>query len=221
MTEAQAYVDFDDYLPCRLAAASTTVLRSVASIFADSYDMSIPEWKVLSAIARHPKLSAVEVAQTTDLDTVAVSRAVTKLMDAGRVCREFGKEDRRRSMLELSEEGRKLYEQITPMAARLEARLLEELSDDEIRILERALKSLSARSKAFATAFEPRKKRIAIRKDDGYRLIAQRPLVNGTISGGRSNAENRQRPVRVSASEAVAFFVSGQRKVSIAANSKP
>jgi DNA-binding MarR family transcriptional regulator len=152
MTEAQAYVDFDDYFPCRLAAVSTTVLRSVASIFDDCYDMSIPEWKVMATVARHPRLSAVEVAQNAGLDTVAVSRAVNKLMDAGRICREFGKEDRRRSILELSEEGRKLYEQVTLMAARLEAGLLEELSDDEIRVLEIALKSLSAKSKAFAVA---------------------------------------------------------------------
>lgn len=191
MTEAQAYVDFDDYLPCRLAEVSTTVLRSVASIFEDCYDMSIPEWKVIATVARHPKLSAVEVAQNAGLDTVAVSRAVTKLMDAGRICREFGKEDRRRSILELSEEGRKLYEQVTPMAARLEASLLEELSDDEIRVLETALKSLAAKSREFAATFETRKAGTTIRPDDGYRPLPRRPLINGTIDGRRLNAATR------------------------------
>lgn len=191
MTEAQAYVDFDDYLPCRLAEVSTTVLRSVASIFEDCYDMSIAEWKVMATVARHPRLSAVEVAQNAGLDTVAVSRAVTKLMDAGRICREFGKEDRRRSILELSEEGRKLYEQVTPMASRLEASLLEELSGDEIRVLETALKSLAAKSKEFAAAFEARKVRKANRQDDDYRPLSRRPLISGTIDGRRLNAATR------------------------------
>lgn len=190
MTEAKAYVDFDDYLPCRLAAVSTTVLRSVAWIFEDCYDMSIPEWKVMSTVARHPRLSAVEVAQHAGLDTVAVSRAVTKLMDVGRISREFGKEDRRRSILELSEEGRKLYEQITPMAARFEASLLEELSDEEIRVLEIALKSLAAKSRDFA-ALQSKKAQTAIATGDGFRSMSRRPLVNGGVDSRRLNVATR------------------------------
>jgi DNA-binding MarR family transcriptional regulator len=185
MTESQAYVDIDDYLPCRLATVSTTVLRSVASIFEDCYDMSISEWKVMATVARHPGLSAVEVAQSAGLDTVAVSRAVTKLMDAGRICREFGKEDRRRSILELSGEGRRLHEQITPMAARLEASLLEDLSDEEIRVLETALKSLAARSREFAASFEGRKTQKI--REEAYQPTPRRPLVSGTINCRRVN----------------------------------
>lgn len=157
MTDAHRQLDFNEYLPCRLAAVSSSVIRSVASIFEDCYDISIPEWKVLDTVARHPRLSAVDVAQHAGLDTVAVSRAVTKLMDVGRICREFGREDRRRSILELSDEGRSLHEKITPMAARLEASLLEELNDVERRALATALESLSAKASEFAQAFEATK----------------------------------------------------------------
>lgn len=157
MQNPQALVDLDNYTPCQLSAAATRVTQTVAAMLDHNHGISIAEWKVLTTVAAHPRLSAVCVAQHAGLDTVAVSRAVTKLMDAGRICREFGREDRRRSILELSEEGRRLYEEIMPMAARLEARLLEHLSDDERRILATALKSLSARAGDLATAFEVRK----------------------------------------------------------------
>jgi hypothetical protein len=57
------HVNFNEYLPCRLAAVSSSVIRSIASIFEDCCDISIPEWKVLDTVARHPRLSAVDVAQ--------------------------------------------------------------------------------------------------------------------------------------------------------------
>lgn len=184
MTEAQPQVNIDDYLPCRLATVSATVLRSVASIFENCYGMSIPEWKVMATVARQPRLSAVEVAQSAGLDTVAVSRAVTKLMDAGRICREFGKEDRRRSILELSEEGRELYERITPMAARLEASLLDGLDDEEVRVLETALGALATKSRELAAAFESRRVHNTVSRDN-YRPTHRRPLLTGALDGHR------------------------------------
>ncbi len=192
MTEAHAYVDIDDYIPCQLAAVASVVMRSVATIFQDHFDITIPEWKVMATVARHPGLSGVDVAQYAGLDTVAVSRAVMKLMDSGLVRREFGKEDRRRSILELTEEGRKLYDEVAPMAARLEASLLEDLGEEEIRVLETALKSLSARSREFAEAFELRKSQAAMRRDAArHAPETRRPLISGTIGINHLNGTSR------------------------------
>lgn len=154
MQDTQNPVDLDNYVPCQLAAVSTRVTQSVVAMLKHRYDLSIPEWKVLATVAKHPRLSAVGVAHYAGLDTVAVSRAVTKLMDAGRIYREFGKEDRRRSILELSEEGRMLYQAIMPTAARLEASLLEDMNEEERQILQKAFESLAARAQALADAFE-------------------------------------------------------------------
>jgi DNA-binding MarR family transcriptional regulator len=185
MTDAHRQLNFNEYLPCRLAAVSSSVIRSIASIFEDCCDISIPEWKVLDTVARHPRLSAVDVAQHAGLDTVAVSRAVTRLMDAGRICREFGREDRRRSILELSDEGRILHEKITPMAARLEATLLEDLSDVERRALATALESLSAKAAEFAQAFEATKSAGFIGDEGGAFRNGATHLPNTPTTEGR------------------------------------
>jgi DNA-binding MarR family transcriptional regulator len=146
--------DLEEYIPCQLATLSTSIIRSVATLFEDWYDISIPEWKVLAIVVKRPGLSAVDVAQYAGLDTVAVSRAVTKLMDAGRITREFGKEDRRRSILSLSNEGREVYEQIMPVAVSLQSNLLEGLTRDEKVIFEKALSSLRTKSRELTAAFE-------------------------------------------------------------------
>jgi DNA-binding MarR family transcriptional regulator len=120
--------------------------------------MSIPEWKVMATVAQHPGLSAVHVARHAGLDTVAVSRAVIKLVESGRISREFGKEDRRRSILELSEEGQALYAEIMPMAASLQSSLLEDLTEEEQDIFARALKSLHAKSRELIATLEAAKR---------------------------------------------------------------
>ena len=125
MTETSRKFDLNDYIPCLLATLTQSIMRSVASLFEDRYGISLPEWKVLAIIREKPGLSAVAVARRAQMDTVAVSRAVTKLLDRGLVLRELDSEDRRRSVLDVSAEGLELHDQIAPVACELEASLLE------------------------------------------------------------------------------------------------
>ncbi len=145
--------DLQTYIPCRMATLTHTIMRSVASLFEDRFGISIPEWKVLAIIHEAPGLSAVAVARLAQMDTVAVSRAVTKLMDIGYVVRELDTEDRRRSVLNLSTEGNDLYAQVAPLALEIEASLFEELTDQEMQVFQKVLRKLDARSGLFADAF--------------------------------------------------------------------
>lgn len=146
---ASEHLELNKFMPCQLAELSNSIIRSVAELFEDWYDISITEWKVMVTVAENPGLSGVAVAECAGLDTVAVSRAVTTLMDSGRIHREFGREDRRRSILKLSEEGRALYSEVLPTALKLQSRLLDGLTDEERVIFAKALKQLSDRSTDF------------------------------------------------------------------------
>ena len=100
----------EEFLPYRLAVLSNTVSTTVARAYDKRFNVSIPEWRVIAILGRFPGLSAVEVAERTMMDKVAVSRAVTKLVKNGRIDREFADADKRRSILNLSEEGQQLRE---------------------------------------------------------------------------------------------------------------
>jgi DNA-binding MarR family transcriptional regulator len=89
--------------------------------------------------ARRPGLSATEVAQRTAMDKVAVSRAVSALLDAGRIQRDIDGDDRRKSVLRLTEAGRAVYEDVAPRALAYEQRLLGALRVDERQALDRLL----------------------------------------------------------------------------------
>ena len=137
----------EDFMPYRLAVLSNTVSTTVARAYDKRFKVSIPEWRVIAILGRFPGLSAVEVAERTMMDKVAVSRAVSKLIKSGRIDREFADADRRRSILNLSEEGRRVYDEIAPLALKFEADLLQGLTDDEIRTLNALMERLMARAR--------------------------------------------------------------------------
>ena len=115
----------EEFLPYRLSITSHTVSTNIARIYEKRFGVSIPEWRVIAILGRFPGLSAVEVAERTLMDKVAVSRAVTKLIKNGRIDREFADADRRRSILNLSEEGQKVHNEIAPLALEFERKLVE------------------------------------------------------------------------------------------------
>lgn len=137
----------EEFLPYRLAVLSNTVSTTVARAYDKRFSVSIPEWRVIAILGRFPGLSAVEVAERTMMDKVAVSRAVTKLVKNGRIDREFADADKRRSILNLSEEGQQLHDEIGQLALQFERDLLEGFAEEEISELNKTMERLMARAR--------------------------------------------------------------------------
>jgi DNA-binding MarR family transcriptional regulator len=145
------YLILEDFLPYRLAILSHTVSSLIARVYDKRFGITIPEWRVILIVGRFPGLSAVEVAERTMLDKVAVSRAVTKLIKAGRVNREFADADRRRSILTLSEDGWKVHDEVAPLALAMEYDLLHGLTDEQIDTLNVVIDRLLVRARLISS----------------------------------------------------------------------
>ena len=133
-----------EFLPYRLSVLSNRISRGIADQYEERFQLSLPEWRVMAVVGEEPELSAGQVADRTAMDKVAVSRAVNKLIDAGRLERKFSPEDKRRSVITLSDSGKEVYEQIVPIALNYEANIIEKLSDDEFNTLNSLLMKLEA-----------------------------------------------------------------------------
>jgi DNA-binding MarR family transcriptional regulator len=138
----------DKFLPYRLSVLSNRLSAAIAESYSRRFGLSIPEWRVIAVLAVHPGVSAAEVAERTAMDKVAVSRAVRRLLTTGRARRETATGDRRRSVLELTAEGRRIYRRITPALRNYEAALLAGLSAREQRQLDALLQRLEQRAPA-------------------------------------------------------------------------
>ena len=141
----------EDFLPYRLSILSNTVSTKIAHAYEKRFGLSIPEWRVIAILGRFPGISAVEVAERTLMDKVAVSRAVTKLVKNGRIDRQFADADRRRSILTLSEEGRKVHDEIAPLALAMEKDLLHGLDQEQIDTLNTVIERLLVRARLISS----------------------------------------------------------------------
>ena len=137
-----AELDLEHFLPYRLSVLSNRLSSMIARIYTERFALSITEWRVMAVLGRYPDLSANEVAQRTAMDKVAVSRAVARLLDAGRLMREMHGDDRRRSVLRLSDDGYRIYDEVAPLALAFERRLLHGIDETERALLFRLLDRL-------------------------------------------------------------------------------
>ena len=142
----------EEFLPYRLSVTSHTVSTNIARVYEKRFGVSIPEWRVIAILGRYPGLSAVEVADRTLMDKVAVSRAVTRLIKNGRIDRQFADDDRRRSILNLSDEGRQVHNEIAPLALQFERELLQDISEKDFRTFSRILDQFLEKAKSIGNA---------------------------------------------------------------------
>lgn len=132
----------EQFLPYRLSVLSNRLSGAIARAYSDRFDLSLTEWRVMAILGRTPDLSANQVAQRSAMDKVAVSRAVARLLAAGRIERRFDEDDRRRSVLRLSEAGYAIYDEVVPLAQGFEQQVLGEMPEDERALLFRLLDRL-------------------------------------------------------------------------------
>lgn len=138
-----AVLELERFLPYRLSVLSNRVSQTIAGLYEQRFGLAITEWRVMAVLGRFADLSAGEVAERTAMDKVAVSRAVAKLLERGLIQRDTHGNDRRRSVLALSEVGYSVYDEVAPMTLECERRLLTELTDEEAEQLSRLMDKLS------------------------------------------------------------------------------
>lgn len=137
-------LDLEHFLPYRLSVLSNRISADIAGFYRERFGLAVTEWRAMAILGRYPGASGMDITERTAMDKVAVSRAVNSLIDRSLVQREFDRSDRRRSILTLTASGQEVYDQIAPLALRLEASLLASLDEGERELLWRLLDKLDA-----------------------------------------------------------------------------
>jgi DNA-binding MarR family transcriptional regulator len=143
-------MELDRFFPYRLALLADAVSRSMAQIYAERFDLTRDEWRVLAALAGHSPARTAMVIDRTTLDKVSVSRALARMERKGLVARETDPDDSRGHLIRLLSAGRSLFRKIVPMVRSREAFLLEGLDPAERVALDSAIDKLLQRSRQLA-----------------------------------------------------------------------
>ena len=119
------------FLPYRLSILANRISSTLARAYAETFDLTIPEWRVMAVLGRFAPLTANAICEATQMDKVTVSRAVQRLERARRIERTTVSADRLRVLLRLSADGLDVYGRIAPLALDYEERLIADLTPEE------------------------------------------------------------------------------------------
>lgn len=131
-----------DFLPYRMAVTSIAVSGHIAGEYGDRFGLKVPEWRIMAILGDAGAQTQRDLVRATLMDKVAVNRACKALDDRGFLRRSPNAADGRSHHLELTGEGRALYEQIWPQAYAAYERIFAVLTPREIEHLRELLDKL-------------------------------------------------------------------------------
>ena len=135
----------EQFFPYRLSVSSYRTSRLIASVYKERFGIKIPEWRVIAVLGQVETATSKEIAEFTAMDKVAVSRAVSSLVQKRLVIRKASQTDARMAHLRLSHVGGKVYEEIVPLALGLEARILKGFGEENVMKLHDLFDLLNSR----------------------------------------------------------------------------
>lgn len=140
----------DQFVTARVGRASKALSRSTARLYLAEFDVTVPEWRVIANVALRGSCSARELIEDVAMDKSLVSRSIRQLVGKGLLTARLNDADRRTSLLRLTAKGVRTYQDLLPKAQRRQATLLEDLDEQERRVLWIALEKLESKARALA-----------------------------------------------------------------------
>ncbi|MBO9669132.1 MAG: MarR family transcriptional regulator [Sphingobium sp.] len=103
------YLFGSDHLPHRLLLLARMIDRETARQLQEEVGLSSAEWRVLALICTVGPASAADVGASFEADRAEVSRAVTRLTQAGLIARTQDSANRKKMILSPTDAGKALY----------------------------------------------------------------------------------------------------------------
>jgi DNA-binding MarR family transcriptional regulator len=118
--------------------------RAFSGQLDDLFGISVPEWRVVLTLARHPGLTAAEITSRWAMDKMAISRAIQRLEADGHIGRDRNPSDRRSYKLSLTASGEALHQKILPTANKRYREFVSCLTREELASLRLSVEKLIA-----------------------------------------------------------------------------
>ncbi len=143
-------LELERFLPYRLVILSTRTSQAVARIYAERFDLTIPQWRVIATLGQYEIRTARDIARHGMMHKSTVSRAVAALVRRGLLRKEPNAFDMREEHLRLTDAGREIYEAVVPEALAFEEKIAAAFDDEERALFLALLDKLDAHTRILA-----------------------------------------------------------------------
>jgi DNA-binding MarR family transcriptional regulator len=138
------------FLTFQIIRLANAIKSNVTRQYLSDFGLSVPEWRLLAMTMRFEPVRFSELVANSSMDKGQASRTLQAMTRRGLIATRATRGARRPGdtaspvILSVTIKGRKLYQQVLPVAQRNQARLLHMLSRDERKVLYSVLNKLFA-----------------------------------------------------------------------------
>jgi len=118
-----------DSISFRLNVLTSILNRHSERYLKNQYGIAMPDWRAIAILSNGEKVSVRELAVNSKMDKAMVSRVVSRLVSSGYVLSEPDPSDGRLLILSITPSGKNLYQQIKPVFADRDERLMSVLKE--------------------------------------------------------------------------------------------
>lgn len=129
----------------RLLKLSNLITRPFFVHFAERYELSLNDLRVLMTLAMVPSSASHELADATGMHPMNVSRSVAVLVRQGRIEARRDPDNRRRKILTLTADGQEVERALIPHVRKIAAFLFDPMTPLEVEFLSKLLDLLIGR----------------------------------------------------------------------------
>lgn len=145
----------EEFLPYRLNVLATLVSQALARVYAERYDIGVPEWRVMATLGQYGVMTGKAIGAHAHMHKTKVSRAVAVLESRKLVARRANRSDMRESFLSLTPAGHAVYCELAPVMLAMAQQLIEAVEPADRAVFDRVLTILTERSVGLAAAQVP------------------------------------------------------------------
>ncbi|MBB3177817.1 MarR family transcriptional regulator [Variovorax sp. Sphag1AA] len=135
----------DTFITTLMSQVGSALRRTITVPYVQQFGLTVSEWRLLSLIAHHCRISFADLVMQSESDKALVSRTVKVLQSRGLVRVEGeGDTPRRKVWCAITPSGQALYQDAIPIARERQATAIRSLSQEERDVMYRALRRLRA-----------------------------------------------------------------------------
>ena len=131
----------------RLARLQSSLNAQGTALLKSKSGLSLVEWRIMQSFRMLENASLTEIADLMQMDNGQLSRKIKSVIEKGLLRAETDKDDQRVHHLTLTKKAEKLRSQMLPFMEARQKHLVEDVSDEELKVFFGVLQKIEAASK--------------------------------------------------------------------------
>lgn len=119
-----------DTLTFRILVAANRIAEPFPERVGRKFDLTLPEWRCMMALATEPGISGEDIARNMCMDKMGVSRSLRRLAKGGRVIGVPDPANSKRNQWQMTPQGWQVFDQIVPEALARDEAIFAELEPE-------------------------------------------------------------------------------------------